>query len=158
MEYKAQKVPLGGEGIKSELETTDKVTSEQSNLSKIQDYCLSTSCCVECCILHYATKNRKIIRKKINTKNILIISHLFDEMLLRYLSRAPCAPSTFASVSSMFSSILCGHQVITFFLKECIIHPHCILTKIIYEENLLWIPFNINISTIKSDNKRSNKV
>ena len=56
--------------------------------------------------IDYATKNRKTIRKKINTKNILIINHLLDDMLFRYLSKAPCAPSTFATVSSMFSSIL----------------------------------------------------
>ena len=54
----------------------------------------------------YATKNRKTMRKKINTKNILIMSHLLDDMLFKYLSRAPCAPSTLANVSSMFSSIL----------------------------------------------------
>lgn len=57
----------------------------------------------------YATKNKKTMRKKINTKNILIISHLLDDILFKYLSRAPCAPSTFANVSSMFSSILQSH-------------------------------------------------
>lgn len=56
--------------------------------------------------MNYATKNRKTMRKKINTKNILTISHLLDDILFRYLSKAPCAPSTFAIVSSMFSSIL----------------------------------------------------
>ena len=55
---------------------------------------------------HYATKNRKTMRKNISTKKILIISHLFDDILFRYLSNAPCAPSTFDRVSSMFSSIL----------------------------------------------------
>lgn len=34
------------------------------------------------------------------------MSHLLDDMLFKYLSKAPCAPSTLASVSSMFSSIL----------------------------------------------------
>jgi len=55
---------------------------------------------------YYATKNKKTIRKNINTKKILIISHLLEDMLFRYFNKAPCAPSTFASVSSMFSSIL----------------------------------------------------
>ena len=54
----------------------------------------------------YATKNRKTIRKNISTKKILIINHLFEDMLFRYLSKAPCAPSTFARESSIFSSIL----------------------------------------------------
>jgi hypothetical protein len=31
-----------------------------------------------------ATKNIKIMRNTVSTKNIFIISHLFDEMLLRY--------------------------------------------------------------------------
>lgn len=54
----------------------------------------------------YATKNKKTMRKNINTKKILIISHLLDDMLFKYFNKAPCAPSTFANVSSMFSSIL----------------------------------------------------
>lgn len=54
----------------------------------------------------YATKNKKIMRNRINTKNILIMSHRFDDMLLKYLISCPCAPSTLESVSSMLSSIL----------------------------------------------------
>ena len=53
-----------------------------------------------------ATKNMKIMRNTISTKNIFIISHLLDEMLLRYFRSWPCAPSTLVNVSSMFSSIL----------------------------------------------------
>lgn len=41
-----------------------------------------------------------------NTKNILMMSQRLEEMLFRYLRSCPCAPSTFANVSSMFSSIL----------------------------------------------------
>jgi len=55
---------------------------------------------------NYATKNKKTMRKNINTKKILIISHLLEDMLFKYFNKAPCAPSTFARVSSMFSSIL----------------------------------------------------
>ena len=35
------------------------------------------------------------------------IKHMIlEDMLFRYFNKAPCAPSTFASVSSIFSSIL----------------------------------------------------
>lgn len=54
----------------------------------------------------YATKKMKTIRKNTKMANILIISHLFDDIRLRFLSKALCAPSTFASDSSMLSSIL----------------------------------------------------
>lgn len=54
----------------------------------------------------YATKNKKIMRNAISTKNIFIISQRFDDILFRYLTSWLCAPSTFASDSSMFSSIL----------------------------------------------------
>lgn len=54
----------------------------------------------------YATKNKKTVRKNISTKKIFIINHLLEDMLFRYFNKAPCAPSTFANVSSMFSSIL----------------------------------------------------
>lgn len=59
-----------------------------------------------CLWSNYATKNKKTIRKNIKTKKILIISHLLEDMLFRYFNKAPCAPSTFVKVSSMFSSIL----------------------------------------------------
>jgi len=54
----------------------------------------------------YATKKRKIMRNAMSTKKIFIISHRFDDILLRYLASWLCAPSTFANVSSMFWSIL----------------------------------------------------
>lgn len=54
----------------------------------------------------YATKNKKIMRKTTSTKKIFNISQRLDDILLRYLTNWLCAPSTFASVSSIFSSIL----------------------------------------------------
>lgn len=48
----------------------------------------------------------KNTRKNIKMANIFIISHLFDDIWLRYLNRALRAPSTFANDSSMLSSIL----------------------------------------------------
>jgi hypothetical protein len=54
----------------------------------------------------YATKTTNTSRNTTNTKKILMMSHRLEEMLFRYLRSCPCAPSTFAKVSSMFSSIL----------------------------------------------------
>jgi hypothetical protein len=46
----------------------------------------------------YATENKKTKRKNINTKKILIIGRLLEDMLFKYFNKAPCAPSTFANV------------------------------------------------------------
>ena len=54
----------------------------------------------------YATKKMNNTRKNIKMPNIFIISHLFDDIWLRCLKRELRAPSTFASDSSMLSSIL----------------------------------------------------
>ena len=42
------------------------------------------------------------------------MSHLFDDIPFKYLISCPCAPSTFANVSSMFSSILSNKTTFSF--------------------------------------------
>ncbi|MFS7995097.1 hypothetical protein Hanom_Chr12g01114041 [Helianthus anomalus] len=47
-----------------------------------------------------------MMRNIIKIKNILIMSHLFDDIRFKCFKRAPRAPSTCDNVSSMLSSIL----------------------------------------------------
>ncbi|KAJ0814535.1 hypothetical protein HanPSC8_Chr17g0786821 [Helianthus annuus] len=47
-----------------------------------------------------------MMRNIIKIKNILIMSHLFDDIWFKCFKRAPRAPSTCDNVSSMLSSIL----------------------------------------------------
>ena len=62
--------------------------------------------CSQMCKVTYAIKVMKINVKIIRTKNTFIASHLFEDILFKYLSSCCWAESTLARVSSTFSSIL----------------------------------------------------
>lgn len=54
----------------------------------------------------YAINTTKMMKNKIKTANILIISHRFDVTDWKYFKISLCAASTFMTASSVFESIL----------------------------------------------------
>ena len=67
-------------------------------------------------------KTTKMTKKTIKTRNILIISHRFDDIDWKYLRISECASSTFVSVSSTLESILQQIiQIVNIYLKYLVL-------------------------------------